>query len=77
MKYTFGRKRRSMRDAMNERWTTARLLEATDRYESELRDAGLSPLTVWTYSDQSKRFVRWLQGEYRPRGPNGSDAPTG
>jgi hypothetical protein len=39
------------------------------RFEDELKAAGLRPNSVHTYVDRTERFLRWLRGEYRPRGP--------
>jgi hypothetical protein len=38
-------------------------------YEADLRSADLQPAAIHTYADQSRRFVRWLVGEYAPRSP--------
>ena len=51
-------------------WTTAELERELDRFEAELRDAGLAATSVQTYVNRSRTFVRWLAGEYVPRGPN-------
>ena len=31
---------------------------------------GLQENTIRTYVDRSTYFVRWLDGDYEPRGPN-------
>ncbi len=54
----------------DETWTYAELLEELARFESALRIANLSENSVRTYVDRSKSFVRWLVGDYEPRGPN-------
>jgi hypothetical protein len=51
-------------------WTVADLHEALAVFEAELRDADLEETTVRTYVDRSTYFVRWLDGDYQPRGPN-------
>jgi hypothetical protein len=35
-----------------------------------LLDAGLQPNTISTYVGRSETFLRWLVGDYSPRGPN-------
>ena len=52
-----------------------------DRYEKALAAAGLQPRAVQTYVDQARRFVRWLAGDYLPRGgdrttPNWSETAS-
>jgi len=51
-------------------WTVAELHEALEEFEAELRAAGLVDSSVRTYVDRSRYFVRWLDGDYHPRGPN-------
>lgn len=51
-------------------WTIAELHEALEDFEAELRTAGLVESSVRTYVDRSRYFVRWLDGDYHPRGPN-------
>lgn len=53
-----------------ESWTIAELKRELDRFEMELRAAELAENSVRTYVDRSERFIRWLAGEYTPRGPN-------
>jgi hypothetical protein len=36
----------------------------------ELRAAHLKESSVRTYVDRAATFLRWLDGEYQPRGPN-------
>ena len=50
-------------------WTADELDRELKRFEQELRAAGLRPNSVHTYVDRSERFVRWLRGDYHPRGP--------
>lgn len=51
-------------------WTVSQLHDMLDRYEVELRDADLKENTVRTYVDRSRFFVRWLNDDFHPRGPN-------
>ena len=51
-------------------WTVAELHEALEEFEEELREAGLAESSVRTYVDRSRFFVRWLDGDYKPRGAN-------
>lgn len=52
-------------------WTVDQLRELLEQFESELRDAKLSENTIRTYVDRSTYFVRWLDNDFHPRGPNG------
>src|SRR5215475_6932072 len=56
------------------RWSGSDLLAELRRFEGELRAAGLRDHTIETYVGRSETFIRWLRGEYTPRGP--SRAPT-
>lgn len=56
------------------RWSGSELLAELGRFEAELRRAGLRDHTVGTYVGRSETFIRWLRGEYTPRGPNSSPA---
>ena len=56
-----------------QRWTGDELLSRLQVFEQELRAARYADNSVNTYVQRSKTFVRWLQGEWTPRGPN---APT-
>jgi hypothetical protein len=47
-------------------WTHDELLAELERFQSELEQAGMTPNTVHTYVDRARRFVRWLNGDYRP-----------
>ena len=49
-----------------DRWTTGELHDQLDRFEAELRSAGLAENTIRTYVDRSRYFVRWLEGDYSP-----------
>ncbi len=51
-------------------WSGDELVSRLHVFEMELRAAGLSDNTVNTYVGRSETFVRWLRGEYTPRGPN-------
>jgi hypothetical protein len=51
-------------------WTIEELREDLRRFEDELVDANLKPSTVHTYVQRSDTFVRWLDGKYKPQGPN-------
>lgn len=52
-------------------FTTSQLREELARYEAELENAGLADATIHTYIERAERFIRWLEGEYRP-GPRDS-----
>jgi hypothetical protein len=54
----------------SEGYSTADLRRELSRFESELRAAGLRESSVRTYVDRTAIFLRWLDGEYQPRGPN-------
>lgn len=51
-------------------WTVEQLHDLLGEFEAELRDAGLEETTVRTYVDRSTYFIRWLDDDYHPRGPN-------
>ena len=51
-------------------WGVSELHEALDAFEAELKEAGLAQNSIRTYVDRSRNFVRWLDGDYEPRGPN-------
>jgi len=44
----------------------AQLRSELERYEGELRAAGMEQRAIDTYVGQSDRFVRFLTGDYRP-----------
>jgi hypothetical protein len=50
-------------------WTAAELRSELARFESELEAAGLKPASVATYVKGGETFVRWLEGDFVPRGP--------
>lgn len=54
---------------MPETWTYEELRSELDEFERDLRRAGLRDSSVHTYVDRTERFLRWLVGEYEPRGP--------
>lgn len=51
-------------------FTARDLHDLLSEFEAELREAGLEETTIRTYVDRSTYFVRWLEGDYHPRGPN-------
>ena len=51
-------------------WTTDELRAELLRFERELRAANLKNSSIQTYVDRSGRFLKWLDGDYHPRGPN-------
>lgn len=51
-------------------WTVDQLRQLLGDFEAELRDAGLEENTIRTYVDRSTYFIRWLDDDYHPRGPN-------
>ncbi len=55
---------------MGDGWTSAELFAQLRAFESALQDAGLRPNTVRTYVGRSETFLRWIIGDYVPRGPN-------
>lgn len=56
-------------------WTILELRSELERFEAELRGAGLRENSVRTYVDRSARFLRWLVGEFKPRGGVGRQRP--
>lgn len=54
-----------------QRWSAEDLRAEIRRFERELRGAGLRDSSVQTYVGRSEIFVRWLAGDYTPRGPVG------
>ncbi|GAA1451736.1 hypothetical protein GCM10009641_86630 [Mycobacterium cookii] len=51
---------------MTDSWTMHDLRDALDKFERELRTAGLTDNTVTTYIDRADRFLRYLSGDYTP-----------
>jgi Holliday junction resolvase-like predicted endonuclease len=56
-------------------WTLGNLRVDLEAYGDELRAARLKPLAISTYLGRSETFVRWLEGGYESRGPNGAPMP--
>jgi hypothetical protein len=50
-------------------WTLRELHAELARFEHELRAASLRKSSVKTYVGRSEIFLRWLAGDYTPRGP--------
>ena len=56
-------------------WTLEDLRHELARWERELRDATgdagqpYSPDTIHSHIGHSAQFIRWLAGEWQPRGP--------
>lgn len=50
-------------------WTLDQLHAELARFERELVAARLKPTSIRTYVERVERFLRWLGGDYRPRGP--------
>jgi hypothetical protein len=59
-----------------DQWTSAELFAELRSFEAALLDAGLQPNTVNTYVGRSETFLRWLVGDYSPRGPNAAGQPS-
>jgi hypothetical protein len=47
-------------------WTVEELRGEIERYERELLAAGMKQATIQTYTDRARRFVAWLDGDYKP-----------
>ena len=56
--------------AGGQRYSPAELRAELRRFEHQLRAAGLKETSVTTYVDRTGRFLKWLEGDYQPRGPN-------
>lgn len=54
---------------MSRSWTIEELRAALERFRADLEAARLCPASVRTYVDRTEVFLRWLAGEYHPRGP--------
>lgn len=52
-------------------WTYDDLQTELREFERQLKAAGLKPSSVHTYTDRTRRFLRWLVRAYTPRGPVG------
>ncbi len=51
-------------------WTVQELHDLLGEFEQELRSANLKESSIRTYVDRSRFFVRWLDDDFHPRGPN-------
>ena len=51
-------------------WTFGKLHQELRRVEQELLKAGLTDTSVQTYVGRSEILIRWLDGDYHPRGPH-------
>lgn len=49
-------------------WSIDELEQELIRFEREAKTAGLAEASVHTYVDRSRRFVRWLAGDFEFRG---------
>jgi hypothetical protein len=56
--------------ASGRRYSPRELRAELRRFEHQLRAVGLKETSVTTYVDRTGRFLKWLEGDYRPRGPN-------
>ena len=56
-------------------WNQHELREALTAYERALLEAGLQPITIHSYVDYSRRFLRWRLGDFAPRGTHPSALP--
>ena len=52
------------------RWSAEELKRELARFEAVLRSAELRESSVATYVGRTSFFIRWLEGDYTPRGPN-------
>ena len=52
-----------------DQWTGPELASELRGFEAALRAVGIDESTVQTYVGRSETFVRWLTGDYVPRGP--------
>lgn len=50
-------------------WTLDDLHRELRRFEAELRAAEIEESSIATYVGRSEIFLRWLAGDYTPRGP--------
>ncbi|MGD0066613.1 MAG: hypothetical protein ABSB76_24600 [Streptosporangiaceae bacterium] len=62
--------RRPVSAAGGQRYSPAELRAELRSFEHQLRAAGLKETSVTTYVDRTSRFLKWLEGDYHPRGPN-------
>jgi hypothetical protein len=54
----------------DQRYSVDELRAELRRFERQLRAASLKETSVTTYVDRTGRFLKWLSGDYSPRGPN-------
>jgi hypothetical protein len=54
----------------DQRYTIDELRAELRRFERQLLAAWLKDNSVTTCVDRTGRFLKWLDGEYQPRGPN-------
>ena len=59
---------------MSDQWTSAELFAELRSFEEALKAARLQPNTIDAYVGRADTFLRWLVGDYSPRGPNESSA---
>jgi hypothetical protein len=57
--------------ARRSEWTLAELQDELRNSEAALTRSGLKRNTIRTYVDRTEIFLRWLGGDYQPRGPVG------
>lgn len=50
-------------------WTSTDLWNELAEFRRVLEEAGLRPSSVETYVGRAETFLRWLDGDYSPRGP--------
>lgn len=55
---------------MPKTWTMRQLKQELRGFEAALKAAGQRETTIRSYAEQSERFLRWLDGDYVPRGAN-------
>jgi hypothetical protein len=55
--------------ARGTQWTSQELWAALEEFERELEAAGLRANSIETYVGRTTIFLRWLDGDYTPRGP--------
>lgn len=53
------------------RWSIDELTEGIAAFAADLREAGYPEVTIQTYTEHPRKFLRYLSGEYRPTGPRG------
>jgi hypothetical protein len=54
----------------SQRYSVDELRAELRRFERQLRAAGLKETSITTYTDRTNRFLKWLDGDYQPRGSN-------